>query len=184
MSTRLYIICGVAIILISAVCTYAILDYKGKDKSVTEPVTLEVEEISYQASEPIAPEPTKEPTNIEKYGLMIGDNSGDIPKPEDTAEKVQVRAAYYVEQGLIPNGKDDYGAIISTYGHYYYGDTAVLYTLDGEKIGYYECRDSGLNPMVSNGMQIDIVVSSEEQGEAWNEKYGDYVLVQWIKSEG
>lgn len=70
------------------------------------------------------------------------------------------------------------GVISSNVEHV--GKTALLYTLDGDFIGRFECHDIGGNCMLRNGTAIDVYRDTMEEAWEWVGNYGDYVLVRWL----
>lgn len=70
------------------------------------------------------------------------------------------------------------GVISSNVEHI--GQTAILYTLDDELIGVFECHDIGGNVMLRNGTAIDLYRDTIEEAREWIATYGDYVKVRWV----
>lgn len=64
------------------------------------------------------------------------------------------------------------------------GEAAVIYDMDLRIIGIFECRDTGSHPGLNNGTRIDVYRDNKERIREWQETYGDYVIVQWVKGEG
>lgn len=64
------------------------------------------------------------------------------------------------------------------------GDVAVLYSVKGELIGFFECRDIGGNAKLRNGTAVDIYRDNMDRAWEWVGTWGDYVYVQWVKGEG
>lgn len=60
------------------------------------------------------------------------------------------------------------------------GQTAILYTLEDELIGVFECHDIGGNVMLRNGTAIDVYRDTMSEALEWVGNYGDYVKVRWI----
>lgn len=95
-----------------------------------------------------------------------------------------VRCTCYLPTGnLTADGTEPYEGIIAS-NRDHLGDIAMLYTLEGEYIGMYECRDIGGHYMLRNGTAIDVYRDSMEGALEWVEEYGDYVQVLWIEAEG
>lgn len=99
-------------------------------------------------------------------------------------EKQQVRCTCYLPtgnrtaDGTVPY----YGICASNRAHL--GDVACVWTLDGEFIGYFECRDIGGNVKLRNGTAIDIFQPDMQSALDWVATYGDYVEIIWISAEG
>ena len=70
------------------------------------------------------------------------------------------------------------GVISSNVEHV--GQTAILYTLEDELIGVFECHDIGGNVMLRNGTAIDVYRDTMSEALEWVGTYGDYVKVRWI----
>lgn len=63
------------------------------------------------------------------------------------------------------------------------GDVAIVYTLDGNFLGYYECNDTG-GGGVRAGTVIDIYRNNLTQCEMYMKITGGKVYVKWIDGEG
>jgi hypothetical protein len=61
------------------------------------------------------------------------------------------------------------------------GDVAVLYSIDGEFIGLFECRDVGGHRNLRNGTAVDIYRDSLDRAFEWVGEHGDYVYIYWIE---
>lgn len=106
---------------------------------------------------------------------------------EDTEPKLEkVRCTCYIatgnptKSGYMPHE----GIVASTEEHLENGDIAVLYTLDRQLIGFFECRDTGGDERIKDGTRIDIYRDSIEEAYEWVKTYGDYVLVEWVQAKG
>ena len=64
------------------------------------------------------------------------------------------------------------------------GQVAVVYDLDLQIIGFFECRDTGSHEGLQDGTRIDIYRETEQGVREWQQTVGDYVIVQWVKGEG
>lgn len=65
------------------------------------------------------------------------------------------------------------------------GDIAIVYTLDGNFLGYYECNDTGAEGGgVRAGRVIDIYRRNLTQCEMYMRITGGRVYVKWIEGEG
>ena len=65
------------------------------------------------------------------------------------------------------------------------GDVAIVYTLDGNFLGYYECNDTGKEGGgVRNGTVLDIYRCNLTMCESYMKVTGGRVYVKWIKGEG
>lgn len=96
----------------------------------------------------------------------------------------KVRCTCYIPTGnKTADGTVPYEGIIASNSDHL-GDCALLYTLDGEYIGLFECRDTGGNAKLRNGTAIDVFRDNLDRVYEWVGNYGDYVMIIWIESEG
>lgn len=63
------------------------------------------------------------------------------------------------------------------------GATAIVWTKDGEFVGFFECEDTGGQP-IKDGYVIDIWMPSLEEATEFICEYGSDVLVQFVWAEG
>lgn len=99
-------------------------------------------------------------------------------------EPQTVRATCYVATGnRTADGTVPYEGIIAS-NREHLGDMALLYTMDGAFIGFFECRDVGGHHMLKNGTAIDVFRDSMDRAYEWVGEYGDYVQIIWIPAEG
>ena len=67
------------------------------------------------------------------------------------------------------------------------GDVAIIYTIDGNFLGYYECNDLGGTEGIQNGYVIDLYRSNLTQCQSFMKLIAanDYkVWVKYIEGEG
>lgn len=99
-------------------------------------------------------------------------------------EATKMRCTCYLPTGNCTyDGTIPYEGVISC-NKEHIGMTAILYTLDGDLIGIYECRDIGGNRMLRAGTAIDVYRDNMDRAKEWIATYGDYVLVKWVKADG
>lgn len=99
-------------------------------------------------------------------------------------EPQTVRCTCYLQTGCrTADGTVPYEGIIAS-NRAHLGDMAMLYTVDGEYIGMFECRDIGGNRKLRNGTAIDVYREDIEAAWEWVHTYGEYVQVIWVKAEG
>ena len=113
--------------------------------------------------------------------ISIGIDSlaSDIP---EGCEKL--RCTCYLPTGnKTADGSIPYEGICAS-NREHLGQVAVVYDLDMNFIGYFECRDTGSHKGLVNGTRIDIYRDSEEGVKKWQKEVGDYIIVQWVKGEG
>jgi hypothetical protein len=64
------------------------------------------------------------------------------------------------------------------------GDVAIIYTVDGQYLGMYECNDTGATQGLQNGTVIDVYRKNLTQCETWMKITGGKVYVLWVKGKG
>ena len=64
------------------------------------------------------------------------------------------------------------------------GDVAIVYTLDGQFLGYYECNDKGGTEGLKAGRVIDIYRNNLTQCQMFMKITGGKVYVKWIEGDG
>lgn len=64
------------------------------------------------------------------------------------------------------------------------GDVAIIYTLDGEYLGMYECNDLGGAEGIQMGCVIDVYFESLDRCKEWMSKTGGKVMVKYVHGEG
>lgn len=65
------------------------------------------------------------------------------------------------------------------------GDIAVVYTLGGNFLGYYECNDTGAEGGgVRNGVVLDVYRNNLTQCEMYMRITGGKIWIRWIEGEG
>ena len=100
------------------------------------------------------------------------------------ADLQEVRCTCY-----LPTGNKTYDGTVPYEGicasnKEHLGDVALLYSTDGEFIGFFECRDIGGNSRLKDGTAIDIFRYDMDSAWEWIGEYGDYVYVYWIGGVG
>ena len=65
------------------------------------------------------------------------------------------------------------------------GDVAIVYTLEGQYLGMYECTDTGKEGGgVRRGVVLDIWRKNMTQAESYMRLTGGKVYVKWIEGDG
>lgn len=65
------------------------------------------------------------------------------------------------------------------------GDVAIIYTLDGNFLGYYECNDTGAEGGgVRAGRVVDVYRCNLTMCESYMKITGGKIYVKWIKGVG
>lgn len=99
-------------------------------------------------------------------------------------ESQKIRCTCYLPTGnRTYDGTVPYEGIVAS-NKEHLGDMALLWTMDGEWIGIFECRDIGGGRMLKNGTAIDIFRNDMDSAKEWIGTYGDYVQIIWIPAEG
>lgn len=99
-------------------------------------------------------------------------------------EMQKVRCTCYVATGhRTSDGTVPYEGIIAS-NREHLGQTAMLYTMEGQFIGFFEARDLGGHKMLRNGTAIDVYRDSLDRAYEWVSEYGDYVQVIWLLADG
>lgn len=111
--------------------------------------------------------------------LVIG-----IVKPKFTVMPETVRCTCYLPTGnKTADGTIPYEGICAS-NREHLGDVALVWSMDGEWIGFFECRDIGGNAKLRNGTAIDIYRDDMSGAKEWIATYGDYVQIVWVEGVG
>lgn len=113
--------------------------------------------------------------------LAVAHLLGNMPVTPWGDDLQKVRCTCY-----LPTGNKTYDGTVPYEGicasnRDHLGDVAVLYSVDGEFIGFFECRDIGGHQKLRNGTAIDIYRDSMDRAWKWVGEWGDYVYVYWIE---
>lgn len=118
------------------------------------------------------------------FGLMLSVAIGIVPPRIELPKKQQVRCTCYLPTGnRTADGTIPYEGICAS-NREHLGDIALIWSMEGEWIGYFECRDIGGNFKLQNGTAIDIYRDNMSEAKEWIATYGDYVQIVWITAEG
>lgn len=113
--------------------------------------------------------------------LAIAHLLGRMPVTPWGDELQKVRCTCYLPTGnKTADGTVPYEGICAS-NRDHLGDVAVLYSVDGEFIGFFECRDVGGHRKLRNGTAIDIYRDSMDRAWEWVGEWGDHVYVYWIE---
>lgn len=113
--------------------------------------------------------------------LAIAHLLGKMPVTPFGEDLQKVRCTCYLPTGnKTADGTIPYEGICAS-NRDHLGDVAVLYSVDGEFIGFFECRDIGGHQKLRNGTAIDIYRDSIDRAWEWVGEWGDYVYVYWIE---
>lgn len=113
--------------------------------------------------------------------LSINSSAKEIKIPEGCQ---LLRCTCYLPTGnLTADGTVPYEGICAS-NKEHLGQVAVVYDMNLQIVGYFECRDTGSHEGLKNGSRIDIYRDTEQGITEWQNEIGDYVIVQWVKGEG
>ena len=113
--------------------------------------------------------------------LAIAHLLGRMPVTPFGEELQKVRCTCYLPTGnKTADGTIPYEGICAS-NRDHLGDVAVLYSVDGEFIGFFECRDIGGHRKLRNGTAIDVYRDNMDRAWEWVGEWGDYVYIYWIE---
>lgn len=100
-------------------------------------------------------------------------------KIKPSADAYKVRCTCYIPTGNpTASGIYPHEGIIAT-NREHLGESAMLFTVDGEFIGYFDSMDTGGHEGLKNGTRIDVYRDTLDRACDWVATYGDYVLIEW-----
>lgn len=91
-------------------------------------------------------------------------------------------ATAYILKGTTATGGTTRPGICACNPHV--GEIAIVYTMDGDYLGMYECTDTGGTDGLKNGTVIDIWKANYTQAESFMKLTGGEVYVKWIDGDG
>lgn len=96
----------------------------------------------------------------------------------------QMHTTAYILHGTTANGGTTHpGICASSIDHI--GDVAIVYTLDGHFLGYYECTDTGAEGGgVRAGTVLDVWRTNMTHAKNYMRITNGRVWVKWIEGEG
>ena len=98
-------------------------------------------------------------------------------KIKPSADAYKVRCTCYIPTGNpTASGIYPHEGIIAT-NREHLGESAMLFTIDGEFIGYFDSMDTGGHEGLKNGTRIDVYRDTLDRAYEWVATYGDYVLI-------
>ena len=113
--------------------------------------------------------------------LAVAHLLGKMPVTPFGDDLQKVRCTCYLPTGnKTADGTVPYEGICAS-NRDHLGDVAVLYSVDGEFIGFFECRDVGGHRKLQNGTAIDIYRDDMDRAWEWVGEWGDYVYIYWIE---
>lgn len=113
--------------------------------------------------------------------LAVAHLLGNMPVTPWGDDLQKVRCTCYLPTGnKTADGTVPYEGVCAS-NREHLGDVAVLYSVNGEFIGFFECRDVGGHRKLRNGTAVDIYRDSLDRAWEWVGEHGDYVYVYWIE---
>lgn len=124
------------------------------------------------------------PPPIETETVSVNGFEADSQIPTQTIQTLEdlpkVRVTCYYQGTTTASGKRvREGYVAAAKEHI--GDTCILYTLDHQFIGIFECEDTGGAYRIRKEGSVDVYRTSLSRCYDWVHEYGDYLLVQWIE---
>jgi len=107
-------------------------------------------------------------------------------------QMTEMELTFYTDHNICADGKTQAHEGVCAVQEWRKGQTAIIYSMDDELIGIYECCDTGFGRdkdgdkigTIQEGKTIDVFMDNEADG--WNliSQYGNRVKVQFIQAEG
>lgn len=107
-------------------------------------------------------------------------------------EMTEMEMTYYTDYGTCADGVTKAHEGVCAVSKDLIGMTAIIYSLDDELIGIYECCDTGFGRdkdgdgigTIQEGKTIDIYMDSDSDGKELIKEHGNRVKVQFVEAEG
>ena len=100
----------------------------------------------------------------------------------EEVEFQKMHTTAYMVSGITATGVHTHPGVCACNPRH--GEIAIVYTLDGEYLGQFECVDSGDTEGLRAGRVIDVWFETYEECKAWMTKTKGKVMVQWVSGEG
>lgn len=153
---------------------------KGEVKEPAAGATVEICKATQKAVETTketVKETKKEDKKANKKAEKAKKKKKNKIKP--SADAYKVRCTCYIPTGNpTASGIYPHEGIIAT-NREHLGESAMLFTVDGEFIGYFDSMDTGGHEGLKNGTRIDVYRDTLDRAYDWVATYGDYVLIEW-----
>lgn len=94
----------------------------------------------------------------------------------------QMYTTAYIIHGTTATGGETRPGICACNPHL--GEVAIVYTLDGQYLGMYECTDTGITDGLKNGTVLDVWRVNMTQAESYMKLTQGRVWVRWISGNG
>lgn len=107
-------------------------------------------------------------------------------------EMTEMELTFYTDHNVCADGKTQAHEGVCAVQEWRIGQTAIIYSMDDELIGIYECCDTGFGRdkdedgvgTIQDGKTIDVFMDNEADGWDLIGQYGNRVKVQFVKAEG
>jgi transcriptional regulator with XRE-family HTH domain len=107
-------------------------------------------------------------------------------------EMTEMEMTYYTDYGMCADGVTKAHEGVCAVSKDLIGMTAIIYSLDDELIGIYECCDTGFGRdkdgdgigTIQEGKTIDIYMDSDVEGKELIREHGNRVKVQFVYANG
>lgn len=107
-------------------------------------------------------------------------------------EMTEMEMTYYTDYGMCADGVTKAHEGVCAVSKDLIGMTAIVYSMDDELIGIYECCDTGFGRdkdgdgigTIQEGKTIDIYMDSDVEGKELIKEHGNRVKVQFVYAEG
>ena len=107
-------------------------------------------------------------------------------------EMTEMEMTFYTDKGICKDNKTQARDGVCAVQKDLIGMTAIVYSLDDELIGIYECcdtvfgrdKDGDKVGTIQEGKTIDVFMDNEADGWDFIGKYGNRVKVQFVEAEG
>ena len=107
-------------------------------------------------------------------------------------EMTEMEMTFYTDKGICKDNKTQARDGVCAVQKDLIGMTAVVYSMDDELIGIYECCDTGFGRdkdgdkvgTIQEGKTIDVFMDNEADGWDLIGQYGNRVKVQFVEAEG
>lgn len=107
-------------------------------------------------------------------------------------EMTEMEMTYYTDYGMCADGVTKAHEGVCAVSKDLIGMTAIVYSMDDELIGIYECCDTGFGRdkdgdgigTIQEGKTIDIYMENDSEGKELIKEHGNKVKVQFVEAEG
>lgn len=140
------------------------------------------------------------PIDFEKYIIVENDIETEVlgvSYPVATyndwvPEMTEMEMTYYTDYGTCADGVTKAHEGVCAVSKDLIGMTAIVYSLDDELIGIFECCDTGFGRdkdgdgigTIQEGKTIDIYMDSDVEGKELIKEHGNRVKVQFVTANG